>query len=290
MAQSVKDYLVTIFSIDGNRIAIEGNEKPKIPSEQPGGQLELELLRAGDRRVSIESNSPDLLMEFQSGPGAPLRGVEIAPLTVAPESSYVTLSVKGAEKAFTNWIVEVKDENGKVKTFGPYSQEEVKIPGSAILGNKEQGDYKITLVGTSADGKITREEQTAHVTLWKPSTQTESMRFSVIYEFNSSDAISIYEKYLSEVVAPKIPVNGTVIINGFTDTIGDESNNTVLSTARANDVKQILQSSLAKSGRTDVTFTVNGNGENLELQPFGNALPEERFYNRTVVIDVIPNR
>lgn len=290
MAQSIKDYLVNIFGINQNRIAIEGNDKPKIPSEKPGAQLELELLRAGDRRVSIESNSPDLLMEFQSGPGAPLRGVEIAPLTVAPESSYVTLSVKGAEKAFTSWTAEVKDVNGKVKTFGPYTQEEVKIPGKDILGTKEQGDYKITLVGTSADGKVTREEQNAHVVLWKPSTQTESMRFSVIYEFNSSDAIAIYEKYLTEVVAPKIPVNGNVIINGFTDIIGDETNNAALSTARANDVKQILQSALAKSGRTDVTFKVTGNGENLELAPFGNGLPEERFYNRTVVIDVIPTR
>lgn len=289
MAQSIKDYLVNIFSINQNRIAIEGNDKPKIPSEKPGGQLELDLLRAGDRRVSIESTSPDLLMEFQSGPGAPLRTVEIAPLTVAPESSYVTLSVKGAEKAFTSWTAEVKDEKGKVKTFGPYNQEEVKIPGKDILGTREQGDYKITLVGTSADGKVTREEQSAHVVLWKPSTKAESMRFSVIYEFNSSDAIAIYEKYLSEVVAPKIPVNGTVVINGYTDSIGEETNNTALSTARANDVKQILQSALAKSGRSDVTFKVNGNGENPQLAPFANSLPEERFYNRTVVIDIIPN-
>jgi hypothetical protein len=53
-----------------SRISTKGQSKPNIPSEQPGGTLELALLREGDRRVSIESNSPSLLMEFQSGDGA----------------------------------------------------------------------------------------------------------------------------------------------------------------------------------------------------------------------------
>jgi outer membrane protein OmpA-like peptidoglycan-associated protein len=286
MAESIKKYLVDVFAIEGSRIGIEGRDKPKIPSLRPDGVLELDLLRAGERRVSIESSSPELLMEFRSGPSAPLREVEIAPLTVAPESSYLTLSVKGAAVAFANWRVEVKDKNGKVQKFGPYTQEEVKIPGSTILGTKDQGDYKIMLIGTTPDGQVITEEQTSTLTLWKPSTQQESMRFSVIYEFNSADAVAIYDKYLTEIVTPKIPQNGTVIINGFTDSIGEEANNANLSLARANDVRAILQKSLSQKGRNDVTFVVNGNGENPTLQPFGNTLPEERFYNRTVVIDI----
>ena len=286
MAESVKQYLVNMFEIDGARISIEGRDKPKIPSIRPDGILELDLLRAGERRVAIESSSPDLLMEFQSGPSAPLREVEIAPLTVAPESSYLTLNVKGAQIAFTNWRVEVKDKKGKVQKFGPYTQEEVKIPGSAVLGTKDQGDYNIMLIGTTPDGRVITEEEMSHLTLWKPSKKAESMRFSVIYEFNSSDAISIYDKYLTEVVAPKIPKNATVIINGYTDSIGEEANNVNLSLARANDVKAILQKSTSQKGRNDVTFVVNGNGENPTLQPFGNTLPEERSYNRTVVIDI----
>ncbi len=286
MAESIKTYLVNTFEIEGSRIKVEGRNKPKIPSQQPGGTLELEVLKQGDRRVSIESNSPDLLMEFQSGPDASLRAVEIAPMTVAPESSYVTFSVKGAQEAFSSWSIEAKDTNGLVQNFGPYTKEEVKIPGNAILGTKEQGDYRFTLIGTTPDGRLIRQEQTAHLTLWKPSTQAESMRFSVIYEFNNSNAIPIYDKYLTEVVAPKIPMNGTVIINGYTDNIGEENNNAKLSLARANNVKDILEKSLAKKGRKDVTFVVNGNGENPQLQPFGNSLPEERFYNRTVVIDI----
>lgn len=288
MATSVKTHLTDIFSISPSRIAIEGRTKPKLPSEQEHGTKELELLRQGDRRVSIESNSADLLMEFRSGPEAPLKPVEFVVSKEAPESSYVTLDVAGAKEAFATWTVEMKDEQGKIKTFGPYTEEKASIPGSAILGTKAEGDYKMTLIGVGKDGTIVKEEKDAHVVLWQPAADSESMRFSVIYEFNSSESISIYEKYLSEIVAPKIPKNGHVLINGYTDSIGESENNTALSLARANDVKQILQNSLAKAGRSDVTFTVNGNGENDALSPFNNNLPEERFYNRTVVIDILP--
>lgn len=288
MAQSIKTYLTNVFSIASSRISIEGRNKPKIPSEQPGGTLELELLREGDRRVSIESNSNDLLMEFQTGPNTPLKPVEIVTSDEAPLSSYLTLDLNGAKTSFTSWSVEVKDEKGKVQNFGPYTEEKVSIPGKAILGTRPEGNYTITMVGTKPDGSLIKEEQTAHLVLWKPSTKEKSMRFSVIYEFNNSDAIAIYDKYLSEVVAPKIPKNGNVIINGFTDIIGDAENNRTLSLARANDVKQILQNSLNKMGRKDVTFVINGNGENSNLTPFNNSLPEERFYNRTVIIDILP--
>ena len=53
----------------------------------------------------------------------------------------------------------------------------------------------------------------------------EGQRYSVLYEFNDSKAITTYEKYLTEIVTPKIPTGGTVIIHGYTDIIGDETNN-----------------------------------------------------------------
>jgi len=62
-AETIKKYLVDIFGIDGSRITTEGRDKPRIPSETPGGTKELALLRAGDRRVDIESSSPELMMQ-----------------------------------------------------------------------------------------------------------------------------------------------------------------------------------------------------------------------------------
>lgn len=288
MATSVKTYLVDVFEIAPARITLDGRVKPKIPSEQPGGKLELELLREGDRRVSIISNSPELLMEFQSGPDTPLKSVEIVDIQVAPIESYVSFNVSGADTAFTSWSLEIADEQGKVQSFGPYTKEVVSIPGKSILGTRPEGDYKIILIGQTKSGNVLKKETKAHLVLWTPSKDEEMMRFSVLYEFNNSKAIAVYEKYLTEVVIPKIPDGGTVIIHGHTDVIGGEENNLKLSIARANDVKGILENGLAKAGRTDVKFEENGFGEDQSLAPFNNKYPEERFYNRSVIIDIIP--
>lgn len=291
MAQSVKTYLVDVFGIEASRITIEGRVKPKIPSEQPGGKLELVLLREGDRRVSIESSSPAITMEFQSGPeDAPLNSVEIVDVQVAPIDSYVTINVSGADTAFSSWSLEVKDEQGKIQNFGPYKQETVSIPGKTILGTRPQGDYKLTMIGQTMSGKVIKKETSAHLVLWTPSVDEEMLRFSVLYEFNNSKAITIYQKYLTDVVIPKIPTGGTVLIHGHTDIIGGEDVNLKLSTARANDVRNILENGLKKAGRSDVKFELHGFGEDQNLAPFNNKYPEERFYNRTVIIDIIPGK
>jgi outer membrane protein OmpA-like peptidoglycan-associated protein len=290
MAESVKQYLTSVFGIETSKISIEGRDKPKIPSEKPGGTRDLDLLREGDRRVSVESTSPAMLMEFQSGPDSPLRPVEIEEIQEAPIDSYVTFNVDGANNAFKSWSVEIKDVNNEVQYFGPYTRENVIIPGKSILGNKPEGDYKVTMIGLTKNGRTIRKETSMHMNLWTPPSDEEGMRFSIIFEFNDSKAIQLYEKYLTEVVTPKIPINGKVIIHGHTDIIGSEVNNQKLSSARANEAESIIERSLANAGRTDVKFEVYAFGENQELSPFENKFPEERAYNRTVIIDIIPGQ
>jgi hypothetical protein len=41
MSESIKTYLVDVFVINPSRISTKGQSKPNIPSEQPGGTLEL---------------------------------------------------------------------------------------------------------------------------------------------------------------------------------------------------------------------------------------------------------
>ena len=288
MAESIKTYLVNVFEINATRITTKGQLKPNIPSEQPGGNRELELLREGDRRVSIESNSPELLMEFQSGPDAPLRPLEFVAIQVAPLSSYVTIDATGAKEAFSSWSLEITDPDGQVKSFGPYTQEQVKLSGKDIMGTRPEGDFKIKMIGQTKSGQITEKETTTHMVLWTPSKTEEALRYSIIFEFNKSKAIAMYEKYLTEVVTPKIPKNGVVIIHGHTDVIGEEPYNLNLSLDRANEVKSIIEKALVQTGRKDVRFEVHGYGENESASPFENKSPEERFYNRTVIIDIIP--
>jgi len=288
MAESVKRYLVDVFGIDASRINIEGRVNPSLPSEQPGGTKELDLLRESDRRVTISSESPAILMEYQTGLDVPLKPVEINAVQEAPVDSYVTFNVEGAKEAFSSWSLEVKDDKGTIQKFGPYTQEKLSLPGKSILGTRPEGEYKITMVGQTKSGKTVRKETSVHMVLWTPIESEEGMRYSVVFEFNQSEAIALYEKYLTDIVTPEIPKDGTVVIHGHTDIIGDEVTNMTLSLARANEVKGIIESALSKAGRSDVKLEVYGFGEDENLSPFKNKFPEERFYNRTVIIDIIP--
>ncbi|MBP7809202.1 MAG: outer membrane beta-barrel protein [Bacteroidia bacterium] len=290
MAESIKKYLVDVFAIEPSRIVTEGLDKPKNAAVKENSVKDLTLLQEGDRRVTIETSSPTLLMQFQSGPEAPLLPVEIDAVQQAPLDSYVTFNAQGASQAFTSWSLEVKDEKGKIQHFGPYTHDKVSLPGKSILGTQPQGDYKVTMVGTSKAGVKVRKETSVHLVLWTPSKDEQGMRFSVLFDFNKSQTADVYEKYLTEIVTPKIPTGGTVIIHGYTDIIGEESNNDNLSLARANDVKSILEKSLAANGRSDVKFEVLGLGEDEKLAQFDNKYPEQRFYNRSVVIDIIPKK
>ncbi len=286
MAETVKRYLVGVFSIKASRINIEGRDKPKIPSEQPGGVLELVLLREGDQRVSIESSSPAILMEFQSGPDAPLKPVEIVTTEELTPNNSVSFNAEGAKDAFPSWLLELKDEKGKVQSFGPFTEDKVNISRESIMGDQPQGNYTATMIGKTKIGKTIKKDTLIRMELALTPKVKEVMRFSIIFEFDDPRAIAIYEKYLTNIVTQKIPNGGKVIIRGFTDIIGTTEHNQILSLARANDVKKIMEASLAKAGRTDVTFEVTGYGEDEKTAPFENKYPEERFYNRTVIIDI----
>jgi len=290
MAGSVKRYLVSVFSIAPSRITTQGRVRPDIPSQQPGGTKELVLLREGDRRVSIETNSHGLLMEFQSGPAAPLKPVTINAVQEAPLDSYVTFNVDGASKSFTSWSLELTDESGKIQYLGPYTEDKVSIPGKSILGTQLMADYNVKMIGQLKSGNSVVKAASMHMVLWVAPKDNEGMRYSILYEFNKSEAINMYHKYLINIVIPKIPIGGKVIIHGHTDIIGDEEYNQRLSLARADNVRNILENGLKKAGRSDVTFEVSGFGGNQKLSPFENRFPEERFYNRTVIIDIIPKR
>jgi hypothetical protein len=61
-----------------------------------------------------------------------------------------------------------------------------------------------------------------------------------------------------------------------------------LSVDRAQQTQKIIERALTGLGRTDVKFETFGFGEDPSHSPFENNLPEERFYNRTVIIDIIP--
>jgi outer membrane protein OmpA-like peptidoglycan-associated protein len=278
IAESAKRYLVDVFGISGSRIVTEGREEPKGVSLNTPATRDLNNIEEGHRRLDIISTSPVLL--------APL---QITAMQDDPIESRVVFKNAGANGALKSWTLDITDENGKLKHFGPFTRETESISGNVILGDRQEGNYKVVMIGQGIDGSSITKESNLHL-VHGAKPKEDGLRFSVIFRFDQVKTVAAYDKFLKETVGPSIPDGGTVIIHGHTDVIGDEDHNLKLSEERAKEIKDVLQAELTKEGKNAVLFEVYGFGSSTYSAPFDNTYPEERSYNRTVIIDVVPNK
>jgi outer membrane protein OmpA-like peptidoglycan-associated protein len=276
-AEAVKNYLVTIFGISETRITTEGRDQPVSPSEQPGATRQLDLLRAGDRRVDIISSSDVLLAPLQ------LSSIQETPL----DDRIVFKTTSGTNESVKSWTIQVTDEKGTVRNFGPFTKEEAYISGNAVLGERSEGNYKVVMLAQTEDGHTIRKESKLH--LVRPAaSKEEALRFSVLFDFDQSKTVATYDKFLTNVVAPLVTDNATILIHGHTDVTGEEMYNMNLSKERAEEAHNILERAVLNAGKKGVTYEIYGFGADASTAPFENEFPEERVYNRTVIIDIVP--
>jgi outer membrane protein OmpA-like peptidoglycan-associated protein len=287
-AETIKRYLVEVFGIDSSRITTEGRDKPRIPSVVPGATKELGLLRAGDRRVDIESNSPELMMQVGGASHYVLKPVKVVGVVEDPLDSQIIFNVVGAKEAFASWSLEITDENGIVQRFGPSTRDRENISGNTILGDRSQGNYKVVMLGETKSGKFVRKETSVQL-FRRDEPKKETVRFRILFDFDKSKTVASYDKFLTEVVTPLIPDSSLVIIHGYTDIVGEEEYNQTLSDERVQDARNIIESTISSSGKRGITFETFGFGENPIYASFYNFFPEERFYNRSVIIDIVPD-
>jgi outer membrane protein OmpA-like peptidoglycan-associated protein len=284
IAGSVKKYLVTVFGIEGSRIVIRGSSKAHPSSEQPGGTKDLAMLHAEDRRVDIESSSPELLVEVGGGMMKP---VQIVAIQVDPLDSHVVFKVDSAKELVKSWSIDATDEKGTVQHYGPFISDQESVPGAAILGENPTGDYKIVLTAHMNNGSTVKKENTVHL-VREDNTIEKGYRYSIVFDFDKAKSIAEYNKFLTDIVSPLVTDGATVIIHGHTDIIGDNGHNQKLSEDRAKETQKVIEHALANSGRSNVKFETFGFGSDKDHSQFENNLPEERFYNRTVIIDIVP--
>ncbi|MBC7651561.1 MAG: OmpA family protein, partial [Deinococcales bacterium] len=243
----------------------------------------------GDRRVEIVSTSPEMLLQVGGINSGFLRPVQISAVQQNPLDSHVILNADGASDQLKLWSVDITDEQGNVQHYGPYTQDQASIPGKTILGNNQQGNYKVVMNGETKGGQIITRE--SFVSLMKmDDSKQEGLRYSILFDFDKSKTIDSYANFLTDIVTPLISDNSTVIIHGHTDIIGDEKYNHTLSHNRAKEAQRIIEQAVNNAGKKGVKFEALGYGEDISMAPFENSLPEERFYNRTVIIDIIPGK
>jgi outer membrane protein OmpA-like peptidoglycan-associated protein len=275
MAQAVKDYMVSTFGIAASRISARGQVRaPHESGTRRTPQEDLGLVAEENVRVEVLSDAYDVM-----------KPVELHSIQAEPIDNDLVLGVR-TTGPIDSWTVNVTGDDGYNQTFGPYRGSDQRIDAKPILGTHNSGNYTATVTARTTGGQsITRSTTfSLNKTTLPPVT---GQRFSMLFEFDESTTAATYDKFLRSEVAPRIPDGATVVVHGHTDKVGEEDYNLDLSNRRAQEAQRVLSDEIGKLGR-HVTFDTYGFGETEMRAPFQNDAPEGRYYNRTVLIEVIP--
>jgi outer membrane protein OmpA-like peptidoglycan-associated protein len=275
MATSVKNYLVSTFGIDAARIDVKGQIRPPHASgTRVTPEEDLGLVAEENRRVEVLSN--DLAI---------LKPVQLETTQQEPFDNDIVMSVTSNAPG-SNWTARISGE-GFSKTYGPFTGSTARVDAKEVLQGRSSGNYtaEVTMIGSSGT-PITR---TTTFSLNRQNLPPiTGQRYSILFEYDEAKTVQTYDQFLRNDVAPLIPNNATLVIHGHTDKVGLTDYNFDLSTRRATETQRVLQDELQKLGR-NVTFDTYGFGEDESRAPFTNGTPEGRYYNRTVMIEVVPS-
>lgn len=272
-AVSIKEYLVNVWGIAESRIKIQAKNLPDVPSNNTiqDGQQE-------NRRVEIIANIPDIF----------------TPLIVQDtliESNPPIFRFKPTIKSkigIDTWKIGTYQSNGLVKTFSGKGEPPATLEWDLTKEKEvvpkldEPLNYRLSVV--DRDNKIWEsplqmlpvEQLTLEKKILEQIQDKEIDRFSLIlFGFDKSE-LGEANTEIANFAKKRIQNNSVVNIKGYTDRTGDEKHNLDLSQRRANAAAKALNVDLKNS---------KGLGKSVLL--FDNDLPEGRFYNRTVNIEIV---
>lgn len=274
MADTVRRYLTTTFGIDSARITLRGQMRPPHASGTRATPADdLPLVAEENLRVEILSDDMELM-----------KPVAMCTLEQVPYDADLVVTAKSAAEV-DDWIVTI-DGEGYHRVFGPFFYPKQRISAVQILGGRPDGTFRALITLRMRNGEVISRGATFELKR-NDLPPASSNRYSILFEFDESKSVEMYAKFLRTEVAPKIPNGATVFIHGHTDVVGEEGHNIELSAVRAGMTERILQEEVRALGRS-VVFESYGFGEDEIHAPFVNRLPEGRYYNRTVMIEIAP--
>lgn len=272
-AEAVKNYLVSVWGIEPERLKIEARNLPDIPSNpnDPDGIAE-------NRRVEIRANIPQIFEPLVVEDT--LREVNPPRFRFKP----VVHSAIGVDK----WQLITSQSEGIVKVFEgsgdipPVIEWDISYEQKNVPKLDEPLSYKLVVVDKdnkqweSKTLNLPVEIVTVENKIIEQIADKQIDRFSLIlFEFGQSDVTGENLK-IAEIAKKRIKPTSTVKIEGYTDRIGDERTNLELSQKRAVSTAKVLG--------VDTKFA-RGLGESKLL--YNNDLPEGRVYCRTVNIEIV---
>jgi len=272
-AESVRDYLTSVWKIETKRIRVEVRDLPRIPSNMSESDGISE-----NRRVELSSNDERILQ--------PLTTKDIERHASPPRIVFMPSVV--SEAGVDRWRVRVSHQGKELKVFSGTGAPPARLEWNLTEGMSElpQETASITygLEAVDPEGRQARSVEGAmpveQITIRKKRGESaggdrEISRYSLIlFDFDKAD-LNSRNLAVARMVRSELRPASKVRITGHTDRIGDAEYNSRISEQRARNTAAAL------GARTE---DVKGLGEN-EL-PFDNDLPEGRFYSRTVNIYV----
>ncbi len=276
-AATVRDYLVNTWGIDAARLTLASRTLPAVPSvtNTPEGQAE-------NRRVELTSDAWEIL-----------RPVTFVRRTRRAQPDALTFNLQPiAAEGLKSWTLTVQQGNQTVLrqtgTTAPTAPIRFAYLDSRNQLPTSEAPYMYTLSATDAVGETvtTQPQQIAvkQVTVEQQLASSTGARSYekislVLFEFNKSTVDPRNDRILREFVYPRIDGTSRVDIVGHTDLIGSDAYNLTLSDKRAATVYAQVQPNVQAD-----TLGHRGVGEADPI--FDNGLPEGRFYNRTVVVNI----
>ncbi|MBR9976145.1 MAG: OmpA family protein [Bacteroidetes bacterium] len=270
-ANKVKSYLVNTFGISANRITIDV-DKPWAPSGSASSNPEHAAMIADEnRRVQFVFSNPAMY--------------DAIPYTITDESPFENDMVFNIEREvrMKSWKVSITGEN-RVLNAGPFRARTATIDLSSLLGELREGDFKAAVIIALQDGREVTEYLDFKV--YRGSDTKNASRYLMIFDYNESKAVRVYENRLREEIVKGMVSGNSVYIHGHSDVIGSEEENQTLSQSRADEVKIIVDDELRRT-KKDVKVVAVGIGQQKMQYTFDNRYPEGRMYNRNVFVEVI---
>ncbi|MBI3259223.1 MAG: hypothetical protein HYZ54_07110 [Ignavibacteriae bacterium] len=254
--EEVKNYLINVWSIPSKRIKTESRNLPSNPSRTVDSDIASS--DAENRRVEFSCENTSILAPVMSRDT--IRSVSPAVLHLTSENNWdATISSKG--KILSGLSSDASHSiDFRTSDYVSSIGEEVKI-----IGNREKSSLEKIVPVEFLTLRRKIDEQRADKTVDKYSL--------IVFDFDRSD-LSATNRNIAAFVKKSLTPRSAVSISGTTDQLGDAVYNRKLSLDRARATASALGIANAE---------LSGDGES---ETFPNALPEGRFYNRTVVITV----
>ncbi|MCB0703288.1 MAG: OmpA family protein [Candidatus Kapaibacterium sp.] len=279
-AKEVKDYLVDRWGISADRIITKTRELPEEISNRTVAEG-----REENRRVEIFSSSSDIL--------EPVRLIT-RDSKISPKSIVLQPKVEYDEN-LENWnIAAIYMDNTLM-----WEKNGIGSPSNSIqwdfereriveLARKDLVENYISAKLSVLDNEGNSDEASTAIPIFYENKSKyydgEIVKDSIVERYNliffdyDKPLINEENKHTFKTILNRINTNSSLSITGFTDKLGTDDYNKQLSIDRANSVEKAIKERVVP----EKIFS-RGVGETLI---YDNNLPEGRFYNRTVIVEI----